>query len=444
MKFTLFFLLTSVLTLSACADRDPVSSNQPTAAAAKRISSSITWTSTPVAGRAESQIPALGAVAVRAGEAIQIRSLLSHTIAPSLGTAARYGVELAVRDIGSIHGYAIELGEPVDGACGPEGGRSGAEQIVADPRVIGVIGTSCSGAAVAASPVFSEAGLAMIAPSTTSPRLTSNLAGQAGPDYHPGYFRVAVNDLYQGQAVADFAYSGLSLRRMATVDDGDPYTTALVSAFGHAFRALGGEVVVTAQIQKGDTDMTKVLAEIAAAGPDGIFFPLFEVEGSPFAQQARALDGLAGATLITGAALLVSEFLSQPHSEGVYGAGPVADLGANVNVVTGKNADEVVAAYKATYAESPTTTYWAHAYDATTLLLRAIESVAVAEEGKLSVDRVALRQELRVTSGFEGLIGTLSCDAFGDCGTGSINIYYQADSSVADPAQLPVVYQFAP
>ena len=143
-----------------------------------------------------------------------------------------------MRDIGSIHGYAIELGEPIDGTCGPDGGRTGAEQIAADPQIIGVIGTSCSGAAVAASPVLSEAGLVMVSPSNTSPRLTSDLAGNPGPDYHPGYYRVDDNDLYQGQAVADFAYRELGLRRMATVDDGDPYTTALVSAFGDAFRAL--------------------------------------------------------------------------------------------------------------------------------------------------------------------------------------------------------------
>ena len=341
MKSALFFLLTCALTLGACSDRDPVSSNEPTEPAAKRRISSITWTTTPVAGTAESRIPSLGAVEVNAGEAVQIRSLLTHTIAPSIGRSQRHGVELAVRDIGSIHGYAIELGEPVDGMCGPDGGRAGAEQISTDPQVIGVIGTSCSGAAVAASPVLSEAGLVMISPSNTSPLLTSDLAGNPGPDYYPGYYRVDDNDLYQGQAVADFAYSKLGLRRMATVDDGDPYTTALVSAFGDAFHALAGEVTAVTQVQKGDTDMTEVLAEIAATGPDGIFFPLFVAEGSLLAEQAREFDGLKDATLITGSTMLVSAFLGQPHSEGVYGAGPVADHGANVNAFTGKSADEV-------------------------------------------------------------------------------------------------------
>ncbi len=439
MKFALFFLLTCALALGACSSAD-----QPTEAAAKRVLSSVTWTSTPVAGRAESRDHSLGVVEVRAGEAVQLRSLLSHTISPSTGVTQRNAAELAVRDVGSIRGYAIELGEPVDGACGPEGGRTRAEQISADPQVIGVIGTSCSGSAVAASPVFSAAGLAMVSPSNTSPRLTSDLAGTVSPDYHPGYFRVSNNDLYKGRAVADFAYGELGLRRVATVHDGDPFTTALVSAFGDAFGSLGGEVAASTQIQKGDADMTEVIAEIAAAGPDGIFFPLFEVEGSLFAQQAREFDGLADATLIAGSALLVSEFLGTPQSEGIYFAGPEVDHGANVNGVTGKSADEVLAAYKATYGMAPASTFWPHAYDATTLLLHAIEAVAEAEDGKLLVDRAALRQQLSATVGFQGLIGTLSCGDFGDCGTGRVNIYHHADASITDVAQLPVVHRFAP
>ncbi len=386
----------------------------------------------------------LGAVEVGEGEAVQIRSLLSHTGVPSLAVWSRYSIEQAVRDFGGVHGREIELGDPVDSMCTPDGGRAGAEQIIADSQVVGVVGTSCSAAAVTASPLISEAGLVMISPSNTSPVLTSDLAGNAGSDYHPGYFRVAINDLYQGKAVADFAYGELGLRRMAAVHDGDPYTTALVSAFVDAFRALGGEIAETAGIDKGDTDMTPVLVKFAAAGPDGIFFPLFDREGSPFALQAREFDGLEGVTLITGAAMLVSEFLGTPQSEGIYFAGPESDHGSNVNVATGKNEDEVLAAFEATYGGSPVSPYWAHAYDATTLLLSAIESVAVKEGGKLYIDRAELREAIGATAGFQGIIGTLSCDAFGDCGTGRLNIYYHTDSSITDTAQLPVVYRFAP
>ena len=385
----------------------------------------------------------LGTVTLSRGEAVQIRSLLSMTGASSLAGPVRRGVELAVRDVGAVRGRSIDPGDPLDSMCSPEGGAAGAREIVADPQVLGVIGTSCSAAAVAASPVISAAGYVMIAPSTTSPLLTSDLAGNPNPHHHPGYFRVANNDLYQARAVADFAYNQLGLRRIVTIHDGDPYTTALVGAFGDAFRAVGGEVPVAAGIAKGQTDMTSVLAEFAAAGPDGIFFPLFRPEGSPFAAQARAFDGLEGVTLISGAALLVSEFLAEPQSEGIYFAGPVSDFRGNVNAVTGKPAETVIAAYHAEYGEHPTTPYWALGYDATTLLLDAIDAVAVEEGGRLYIDRAALRARIG-SDGIEGLVGTISCDAFGDCGTGRQNIYHHTDSSVTDVERLPVVYRFTP
>ena len=386
---------------------------------------------------------ALGAVEIRAGEGIHIRTVLAHDAVTSLAAAVRSGVELAIRDFGAIRGHAVELGTPIDGLCSPEGGRASAEQIIDDPQVVGVIGTLCSGSAVTASPLLSEAGLVMISPTNTSPALTSDLAGNAGPDHHPGYFRTASNDLYQGRAVADFAYHDRKLRRMAAIDDGDPYTMGLTLAFGEAFRALGGEVAVTARIDKGSTDMAAVLADFAAAGPDGIFFPLFEAEGLPFAAQARAFDGLEGVTLITDAALLVPEFLGTPQAEGVYLAGPAEGAREqSVNEATGRDAVAALAAYEAAYGEPPGTPYWLHAYDATTLLLSAIDTVAVEADGKLQVDRAALRREIAATDGFRGLLGVLSCDDFGDCGTGHVNIYHHTDSTVTDPAELEVVYRF--
>ena len=386
---------------------------------------------------------ALGAVSVGAGEAVQLRTLLSVTGNPELGTVARRGVELAVGDLGTVVGRNIELGDGIDSMCSPDGGHAGASRIVGEMAVVGIIGTSCSAAAVAASPIVSEAGLVMVAPSTTSPLLTSDLAGNAQDHHHPGYYRVSNNDLHQGLALSDFALNQLGLTRVVTVDDGDPYTSALADAFADAFRSLGGEVPAAVTIREGQTDMTAVLAELAPASPDGIFFPLFLAEGSPFAAQARSFDGLEGVTLISGAALLVSEFLGTPQSEGVFFAGPESDFGSNVNSVTGRNGATVLARYEGAYGGAPSAHYWAHAYDATTLLAAAIESVAVEDGGTVHIDRAALREELGRTA-IRGLIGAVACDAFGDCGTGRVNIYHHTDSAVTDIARLLVAYRYAP
>ena len=383
-------------------------------------------------------------VTIGEGRPVQIRTVFAHVVVPSVSDWSRYSAELAIRDYGPIHGHEVELGEPIDGMCSADGGSASAGQIIANPQVIGVIGTLCSGSAVAASPLLSAAGLVMVSPANTSPTLTSDLFGNASPDYHPGYFRTANNDLYQGQAVADFAYNKLGLRRVVSVDDGDPYTMGLTRAFGNAFSELGGEIPVVARIEKGETDMSDVLADFAAAEPDGIFFPLFIAEGSPFAEQVRTVDGLKDATLLTDAALLLSEFLGTPQSEGIYFAGPEPVHGESVNNATGRNSDAVLAEIQSIYGGTHTNPFWAHSYDATALLLSAINSVAVADGGKLYIDRVALRAEIGATAGFPGLIGELTCDEFGDCGTGVVNIYHHTDTSIVDPAELPVVYRFEP
>ena len=385
----------------------------------------------------------LGAVEVARGEAIQIRSMQVLTGLGDLGAPSQRGVALALADYGPIKGHDVSMGAGLDSLCTEEGGLAAADAVTGDPRVVGVIGTSCSIAATGASPILSEAGLVMISSSNTAPSLTSDLRRKAGSNHHPGYYRTASNDLHEARAVAQFAYSDLGLRRMAAIHDGDPYTTGLTSAFTTAFEELGGLVAI-ASVSRGDTDMLPVLTQIADDSPDGLFFPLFQEEGAAIVRQVGQVPGLEDVTLIGGAALLVSEFLAIPESEGVYLPGPELSFGGNTNEATGKSGERLVADYRERYGEAPTSAYLAHAYDATTMLLRAINKVAVEDVDALYIDRAKLREALTGVDGFRGVIGVISCDEFGDCGTGRVHIAHHTDSSVTDIAELPVVYSYAP
>ena len=385
----------------------------------------------------------LGAVEVGRGEAIQIRSMQALTGLGDLGTPGQRGVALALTDYGPIKGHDVSMGAGLDSLCSGEGGRGAADVITGDPRVAGVIGPTCSAAAVEVSPILSEAGLVMIAPSNTAPSLTSDLRGGAGPNYHAGYYRTSNNDLYEARMVAQFAYNELGLRKVAAIHDGDPYTSGLTVAFTTEFEGLGGMVPV-ASISKGDTDMVPVLTQIAAGSPDGLFLPLFQAEGAHIVRQAGQVPGLEDATVIGGAALLVSEFLAIPESEGIYFTAPELDFSGNTNEATGKSGGAMVADYRERYGEAPTSAYLAHAYDAATMLLRAIEEVSVSDGDTLYIDRAKLREALTGLAGFEGVIGVISCDEFGDCGTGHMHMAHHTDSSVTDIADLPIVYSFAP
>ena len=150
-------------------------------------------------------------------------------------------------------------------------------------------------------------------------------------------------------------------------------------------------------------------------------------------------------TLIGGAALLVSEVPRRPGVGRHLPTRPGPALRRdNTNETTAKSSAALVADYQDRYGEPPSSSYLAHAYDATTLLLRAVETVAVADGETLSIDRAKLRVALTNTSGFQAIIGTVSCDEFGDCGSGRIQITHHTDPRITVVAQLPVVYRFVP
>ncbi|MFV2000528.1 MAG: branched-chain amino acid ABC transporter substrate-binding protein, partial [Acidimicrobiia bacterium] len=387
----------------------------------------------------------LGAVTVAPGEDIQIRSVevISGDVA-FLGIPNQRGTELAIKDFGPIAGRNVSLGTPLDGLCTAEGGQAAGQTIVSDEQVVGVIGTSCSGAGTAMSPLISEAGLVMISPSNTSPALTSDLAGTAGENYNPGYYRTAHNDLFQGEAVAKFVFEELNLTKAAAIHDGDPYTNGLATAFANAFKALGGEVVAFTAVNKGDTDMTGVLTEVAQAEPEVLFFPIFMPEGGFIVQQAGSVAGMEDVVMIGADGLLADNFMELPESEGMYFSGPNLDFGNNASEI-GTTAADFLAAYEAEYGEVPSAAFWAHSYDATVLLLTAIDQVAVElDDGSLFIDRQALRDALTATKNFGGIIGTLSCDDFGDCGAQRISIVLHEDSSDIEAGKSNIIYEFSP
>jgi branched-chain amino acid transport system substrate-binding protein len=388
----------------------------------------------------------LGVVEVGAGEAIQIRSLQAIT-----GDVAGFGLPIdraayiAVDDYGPVHGFDVDLGASLDDLCSADGGQAAAQTIVADDRVIGVLGTSCSGAAVAAAPLVTNAGMVMISGGNTSPALTSDLAGTAGPNHVKGYYRTAHNDLYQGAAMAKFVFGELGLTTAAAIHDGDPYTQGLAQAFADAFEAEGGTVTGFSGVNKDDTDMVPVLTEIAAGGPEALFFPIFQPAGDFIADQAPGVSGLEDTVLLAADGLLNANYLPLPQTTGMYFSGPDQRFGQNSNQSTGKTAADFTAEYEARYGEVPSSAFWAHGYDATVLLLDAIKAASWIDDGTLMIDRQGVRDYLYGLRNFSGIIGTINCDAFGDCGSSKITVVQNLGGEDNIEASLNnVIYSYEP
>ncbi len=368
---------------------------------------------------------AIGCVIIGPDEPVSIGYMLVTSGAVAfLGVDSLGGIELALaaRD-NQLLGREIELlGE--DSLCTPEGGQTAAENLVSDGQVLGIIGTSCSSAAVAALPIVNRAGYVMIAPSNTTPGLT-DADREAGGVWQPGYFRTSQNDLLLGEVSANYAWNELGARTLATIHDGSVYAENLQQVMATSFKDLGGWLLYEGSINVGDTDMTAILIEIAASAPDVLYFPIFEPEGSFIAAQAATIAGLEEMTLMSAGGLMVASF---PVNSGEGAIGMLLSGPA----VAGAEYEEFLESWREEFGNSPPGAYHAHAFDATNILLDAIEAVAVETgDGTVLVGRDALRNAIAATTDFNGITGNLSCSPTGDCATGeAIGVFEIGEAEV--------------
>lgn len=387
----------------------------------------------------------LDVVTVGAGDAIQIRSVSSLDPAGPGDWDYFRIVKLAVEDYGPIHGsFGVEVGDGIDDACSAEAGPGVAEAALAGGATVGVIGPSCSSTATTAVPLITAEEVTIISMSNTSPQLTSDLAGTSGEHYQRGYYRTAHNDLYQGEAVSAFLGDELGSRQVAVVHEGDAYTRGLANAFRGPFERRGGTITVLIEVDPDTTDWAEVLSRIAEGEPDAVFLPLRWQTAMGFVQALRQHEGFDDTVLVAGDAVLHYPFMSLPASRGVFIAGPDLDFGDNVNEATGMEVDEVADRFKEKAGSPPFRAFWAHAYDATTLLLEAVEAASRTEGGTLVIDRAGVREHLDQVDGFGGLIGDITCDGFGDCGPTRISIIEHLDPDDPEASWDNVVFRFSP
>ena len=185
----------------------------------------------------------------------------------SFGEASLRGARLAVEQINAAGGV---LGRPL--ALVVEDNRSvagesatAAKKLITRDRVVALVGECSSARTLEAAPVAQAAGVPLVTPASTSPRVTA--VGDA-------VFRVCFIDPFQGEVLASFARRKLGLRRAALlVDAGSPYSTGLAEYFSRTFAALGGEVVATQRYAGADTDFRAQLTAIRAAGADAASLP---------------------------------------------------------------------------------------------------------------------------------------------------------------------------
>ena len=125
----------------------------------------------------------------------------------------------ALKAIGHLNDKGGVLGKEIvaislDDACEPPQAKAVARQMVKE-GVIFIVGHVCSGASLAVSKIYEKAGIIMISPASTNPKVTD----EGGPNV----FRVIGRDDQQGTIAGDYLANNYSNSKIAIIHDGEAY-----------------------------------------------------------------------------------------------------------------------------------------------------------------------------------------------------------------------------
>ncbi|NJL93017.1 MAG: branched-chain amino acid ABC transporter substrate-binding protein [Anaerolineae bacterium] len=376
--------------------------------------------------------PAPGVV-VPPGESLQLGlavSLSGETL-PEAGTDVLYAVNLALETVnaaGGVRGFPLSL-VIEDDQCAPAQASLAADVLVQQPYLVAVIGHLCSGPTLAALPTYQAVGIPVISPSATAAAL-SQVEGNL-------FSRTILSDTQQGVVAARYIAEVLGVQQIALAHDGGSYGAGLAEIVATTLTEdLGGGLLTTLVLDPADTDYADDLAPLALSGnaPELIYFGGYSDEASLLLEALRTLQ-LDETILFSGDGIKNDAFLERlgALSEGSYATLAAPDEAMDARIA------EFDTRYEAAYGVAPSILgpYHTNAYDAVGIVLAALNQVAeVNAEGALVIDRAELAAAIRATENYNGLSGILTCDAVGDCGSGSIQVF-QVIEGVFVQLELP-------
>jgi len=307
-----------------------------------------------------------------------------------MGTDFKNGVSLAVEEWNVKGGV---LGKKIDILIGddqhdPKQAVSIANKLV-DDGIAGVIGHFNSNCSDPASDIYDKAGIPMITPGSTNPKITDK--------GYRGVFRVCGRDDQQGKVAAEFVMGQLELKKVAVIHDKTTYGQGLADEFK---KALGNhvEVVFYGGIVQGDKDFKNVLTAIREKGPELIFFGGIYPEMGLLVRQARELG--IHAPFMSGDGSIDPKFIEIAGSQAAEGTYLTFSPDPN-NIPTAK---AFIEKYKVKFGEMGP--YSIYAYDAANILLNAIQAAGTTD-GQAVMDKLHSME-------FKSAIGKIKFDAKGD------------------------------
>ena len=345
-------------------------------------------------------------ISAHAAELAAVRLGLVVPTASEAGPVAqsmRRAAEMAVDDWTPKLRRAVELRVKED-QFDPKQAVLTAEKLVQE-AVWGVVGHFYSSSSVPASAVYHQAGIPLVTPTSTHPRLTSQ-----GFD---NVFRVSGRDDQQAITAAEFVLAQLKPRRVAVIHDQTEYGRALAGTFTRVLeRRAPRRVDLTEILSQGDKDFSAQVARLKAAAPDVVYFGGIFREAGHLVRQMR--QGGVTAVFVSCDAVLDPEFIKlagEDAATGIY-----LTFAPDPRLL--QSAASLIRRYELRYGSLGP--YVLYAYDAVGVLLQAIQVAKPVDNSTRELKKVlrAIR-----TRPYAGALGTLRWDRNGDLATSPYMIY---------------------
>lgn len=209
------------------------------------------------------------------------------------------GAELAVEDINAAGGVLGEKAELIvgDDACDPEQAVAVANQFVSD-GVAFVAGHWCSSSSIPAAKIYEKAGILMITPASTNPKLTD----EGGPNV----FRQSGRDDKQGIVAGNYLAEKWGDKKIAFLHDGTTYGKDLADATRKQLNKRGVMEAMYESITPGKKEYASIVSKMKDEGIDVFYLGGYSTEAALLIREARDIG--YGVQLISGDALTSEEF----------------------------------------------------------------------------------------------------------------------------------------
>jgi branched-chain amino acid transport system substrate-binding protein len=292
----------------------------------------------------------------------------------------------------------------VDDRADPKEAVNGANLLISDPRMAGVVGHLNSQCTIPASHVYARKNLAVISPASTNPKLTEQGLRNV--------FRVCTTDNVQGSFAANYAFDKMRATKVAVMHDKTTYGQGLAEEFQKQFKKDGGTVLSFDGINFGDKDFKAILTRIKGSGPQAIYFGGMYSEAGLITKQAKELG--MNVPLIGGDGIFSPEYMR------IAGGAANGDIASMIGSPPDKlaSANKFITDYHKRFPGVLFQPYDAYTFDATGIIIDAV--LHAGTDHKAIVDYIHGVK-------YNGIIGLTQFDEKGDTLNKSITIYTVRD-----------------